>query len=124
MLNGELQELLAISIEEKSITARRNLKQRETDLGDTEERARALRERRDRLAKAGVLRRLVAIDQTLRETPLDVRRANMVLREAIDRMVMFPAEGRLDLHWRHADEPQDAILMTSRFDWRPADKDN
>jgi DNA invertase Pin-like site-specific DNA recombinase len=120
----EVQELLAISIEEKSTAARRKLKQREQDLVDTEDRARALRERRDRLAKAGVLRRLETIEQTLRETPLDVRRANMALREAIERVVMFPAEGRLDVYWRHADEPQETILMTSRFDWDAEDKNN
>jgi len=121
MLMSEIQELLAISIEEKSAAARRNLKQREQDLADTEERIRALRERRDRLAKAGVVRRLEAIEQTLLEIPLDVPRANVVLREAIERMVMFPDEGRLFIHWRHADEPQDAVLTTSRFDWNRFD---
>jgi hypothetical protein len=124
MLTVEVQELLAISIEERSIAARRNRKQREQDLANTEERARALRERRDRLAKVGVLRRLDAIDRTLHETPLDVRRANMVLREAIERMVMFPAEGRLDVYWRHVDGPQGTLLMTSRFDWVAEDKNN
>jgi hypothetical protein len=30
---------------------------------------------------------------------------------------MFPAEGRLDIYWRHADEPQETVFMTSRFEW-------
>jgi DNA invertase Pin-like site-specific DNA recombinase len=118
-LVSEVQELLAISIEEKSAAARRSLKEREQDLTNTEQRARALRERRDRLATAGVLRRLEAIERVLLETPLDVRKANTALREAIERMVMFPAEGRLDICWRHSDDPQDTIFSTNRFDWDP-----
>ena len=117
MLMSEVQELLAISIEEKSVAARRNLKQREQDLADTEERVRVLRERRDRLARVGVLRRLEAIEQTLRENPLNVPKANLALREAIERMVIFPAEGRAEVYWRHASEPQDTVLHTNRFDW-------
>jgi Recombinase/Recombinase zinc beta ribbon domain len=117
MLTSEVQELLAISIEEKSHAARRNLKQREQDLADTEERIRALRGRRDRLAKVGVLRRLEAIEQTLSETLLDVPKASAVLREAIERIAIFPAEGRAEIYWRHASEPQETVLMTSRFDW-------
>ena len=122
MLTSEVQELLAISIEEKSAAARRNLKQREENLRNTEDRSRTLRERRDRLAKTGVLRRLDAIERTLRETPLDAPRANAVLREAIERMVLFSHKGTLAIHWRHADEPQEAVLMTSRFDWSDEDQ--
>jgi hypothetical protein len=70
------------------------------------------------LAKVGVLRRLEAIEQTLREEPLNVSKANAALREAIEHMVIFPAEGRAEVLWRHASEPQETVLMTSRFDWR------
>jgi hypothetical protein len=117
MLTSEVQELLAISIEEKSTVARRNLRQREQDLAAAEERLRALRERRDRLAKTGVVRRLEAIEETLRDEPLYVPKANAALREAIERMVIFPAEGRAEVLWRHASGPQETVLMTSRFDW-------
>jgi Recombinase zinc beta ribbon domain len=118
MLTSEVQELLGISIEEKSAAARRNLREREQDLAAVEERLRALRERRDRLAKVGVLRRLEAIEQTFREEPLNVSKANVVLKEAIEHMIIFPAEGRAEVLWRHASEPQETVLMTSRFDWR------
>lgn len=47
MLTSEVQELLAISIEEKSAAARRNLKQREENLRNTEDRSRTLREHHD-----------------------------------------------------------------------------
>jgi len=112
-----VQDLLAISIEEKSVMARRNLKQREQDLSETEGRLRELRERRDNLARAGVLRRLEAIERTLHATPLNRPKANAALREAIERMVMFPNEGRAEVYWRHASEPQDTVLMTNRFEW-------
>jgi hypothetical protein len=32
-------------------------------------------------------------------------------------MVMRPAEGALEIHWHHADEPQETVFVTSRFDW-------
>ena len=117
MLMSEVQDLLAISIEEKSVIARRNLKQREQDLANTEDCLRELRERRDTLASTGVLRRLEAIERTLSATPLDRHAANKVLREAMERMVIFAAEGRADIYWRHASEPQEAVLMTSKFEW-------
>jgi hypothetical protein len=116
-LTSEVQDLLAISIEEKSVMARRNLKEREQDLADTEERLRELRERRDNLARAGVFRRLEAIERTLHATPLNRPKANAALREAIERIVMFPNEGRAEVCWRHASEPQDTVLMTNRFEW-------
>jgi magnesium chelatase family protein len=34
---------------------------------------------------------------------------------------LFPEEGRLFIHWRHADEPQDTVLTTSRLDWNRFD---
>jgi DNA invertase Pin-like site-specific DNA recombinase len=111
------QELLAISIEEKSAAARKSLSEREAALADAEERVRRLRERRDKLATASVRRRLSAIEQALTERPLDVHKANAALREAAERMIIFPAEGRIEIYWRHADEPQDAPLHTRKFDW-------
>jgi len=102
---------------EKSAAARKTLSQREADLANAGDRARTLRERRDQLATASARRRLDAIEQTLTENPLDVQRANTILREAIERMVMFPAEGRLVIYWRHAHQPQETVFFTSRFDW-------
>jgi DNA invertase Pin-like site-specific DNA recombinase len=115
----KVQELLALSIEEKSVAARSNLKRNEQELTEAEERARALRARRDRLATIGVLRRLQAIEATLTETPLHPARANKVLREAVAKMIMLPAEGLISVYWRHADEPQEMFFATSRFDWDP-----
>jgi DNA invertase Pin-like site-specific DNA recombinase len=112
-----VQELLVISIEEKSAAARKSLSEREAALADAEERARRLRERRGQLATAAVRRRLSAIEQALTEQPLDIHKANAALREAIERMVIFPAEGRIEIFWRHADQPQDAVLLTRKFDW-------
>jgi DNA invertase Pin-like site-specific DNA recombinase len=117
MLTSEVQDLLTISIEEKSAIARRNLKQREQDLADTEERLQTLKERRDSLAKVGVRRRLDAIERALHAEPLDRPKANAALREAVERIVIFAAEGRAEVHWRHASEPQDTVLVTRRFEW-------
>jgi len=116
-LYSEVQDLLAISIEEKSAAARKNLSRREADLTDAEERARRLRARRDQLATTAVRRRLSAIEQAFTEEPLDILKANAALREAAERMVLFPAEGRIEIYWRHADQPQEAVLYTRKFDW-------
>jgi hypothetical protein len=60
---------------------------------------------------------LEAVETTLSEKPLNVAKANSVLREAIDRMVMFPTQARLDIYWRHAGESQETNFGTSRIEW-------
>jgi len=42
---------------------------------------------------------------------------NKALRGAVRKMVMRPQEGTLDIFWHHANEPQETVFMTSRFDW-------
>lgn len=116
-LFDQVEVLLEVSIEEKSAAARRALKEREQSLASVQELARNLRERRDRIASAGVLQRLEAIENILTQSPLNIPRANAVLRDAIERMVMFPPEGHLDVYWRHAVEPQRTTFGTSRVDW-------
>jgi hypothetical protein len=48
---------------------------------------------------------------------MDTEAANKALRGAVRRMVMRPQEGRLEIHWHHAEEPQETAFITSRFDW-------
>jgi len=117
VLFSEVQELLNLSIEEKSAAARKSLRQRERDLAEADERARVLRERRDNQTSEGVRRKLETIERALLATPLDVRTANTVLREAIQKMVMVPSEGRMFVYWRQAEAPQEIIFMTRRFQW-------
>ena len=48
---------------------------------------------------------------------MDTGEANKALRGAVRKMVMRPQEGRLEIHWHHANEPQETVFITSRFDW-------
>jgi len=49
--------------------------------------------------------------------PMDTEEANKALRGAVRKMIMRPAEGTLQIHWHHADEPQEVLFVTSRFEW-------
>lgn len=76
-----------------------------------------LEERRDMLANTNVEKRLAAVGRALTAEPMDTEAANKALRGAVRKMVMRPQEGRLDILWHHAEEPQETLFMTSRFDW-------
>lgn len=117
-----LNELLMMAVTDKSRAARRNLAECERELEAARERLRELRTRRDSMASAGVVRRLEAIEQGLTEKPLDVPKVNRALREAVERIVMHPAEGRLEVYWRHADEPQEVPFHTARFKWNAGEQ--
>ena len=48
---------------------------------------------------------------------MDTEEANKALRAAVRKMIMRPQEGRLEILWHHAEEPQETVFITSRFDW-------
>jgi hypothetical protein len=58
-----------------------------------------------------------ALTKALTREPMDAEEANKALRGAVRKMIMRPQEGRLDIQWHHADEAQETLFFTSRFDW-------
>jgi hypothetical protein len=74
-------------------------------------------ERRDTLISTNVKMRLAAVEKALTKDPMDTEEANKALRGAIRKMVMRSQEGRLDILWHHAEEPQETLFITKRFDW-------
>lgn len=74
-------------------------------------------ERRDALRSTNVTMRLAAVEKALTREPMDTEEANKALRGAVSKMVMRPQNARLDIWWHHADNPQETLFMTSRFDW-------
>jgi hypothetical protein len=67
------------------------------------------------MTSASVKRKLDSISNVLRQSPLNITEANRVLRQAIRKMVMNPAQGRIDIYWTHSDEPQQAgRIVTNR----------
>jgi DNA invertase Pin-like site-specific DNA recombinase len=112
-----VRELLELTISDKSRAARQALNTAEQELEAAKESLRALQERRDTMTSTNVKLRLAAVEKALTAETLDTEEANKALRGAVRKMVMRPREGRLDILWHHADEAQEAVFMTTRFDW-------
>jgi hypothetical protein len=112
-----VRELLEITVTDKSRAARQALHTAEEELEEAKDSLRLLIERRDTLTSINVKLRLAAVEKALTAETIDTKEANKALRGAVRKMVMKPAEGALEVHWHHADEPQQVAFITSRFDW-------
>jgi recombinase/recombinase-like zinc beta ribbon protein len=112
-----VNELLELTISDKSRAARQKLQQYEQELEGFRSKLRELLERRDTLTSTNVKTRLAAVEKALTREPMDTEEANKALRGAVRKMIMRPREGHLDILWHHAEEPQEMLFMTNRFDW-------
>ncbi|MCP3395750.1 recombinase family protein [Bradyrhizobium sp. CCGB20] len=112
-----VNELLELTISDRSRAAKHALQRAEQDLEATQEALRKASERLDTLTSTNVKKRLAAVETALTKEPMDTEEANKAIRGAVRKMVMRPQEGRLDILWHHAEEPQETLFMTRRFDW-------
>jgi hypothetical protein len=112
-----VNELLDISIGDRSRAARQRLQSAERELEATRESLRKAIEHRDTLTSTNVKMRLAAVEKALTAEPMDTEAVNKALRQAVRKMTIRPREGRLEILWHHADEPQEVVFVTSRFDW-------
>ena len=112
-----VKELLELSISDKSRAAKQLLQTPSASWTRLRDTLRETMERRDALTSTNVLKRLAAVEKALTVEPMDTEEANKALRGAVRKMVMRPQEGRLDILWHHAEEPQETMFVTSRFDW-------
>lgn len=112
-----VSELLELAISDKSRPARQALSNAEQELERARQALREALERRDTLTSTNVLKRLTAVEKALTAEPMDTEGANKALRGAARSMTMRPQEGRLDILWHHAEEPQETMFLTSRYDW-------
>ncbi|MCK1678520.1 zinc ribbon domain-containing protein [Bradyrhizobium sp. 147] len=112
-----VNELLEMAISDKSTTARDRLLQYEQELEAVRDDLRSAVERREMLTGANVEKRLAAVEQALSAEPMNTEEANKALRGAVSKMVMRPQEGRLNIRWHHAEQIQETVFLTSRFDW-------
>jgi DNA invertase Pin-like site-specific DNA recombinase len=112
-----IEELLEARITDKSVAAQRALRKAEVKRETIEDSLRDLRDRRDALASTNVAARLDAVLAALSAEPMNIEAANKALRAAVRKMIMRTQEGRLDILWHHAEEPQETVFMTTRFDW-------
>jgi DNA invertase Pin-like site-specific DNA recombinase len=112
-----VSELLNLTISDKSTAARKKLRDAERELEQAKDNLRELLERRDTLTSTNVKMRLAAVEKALTAETMDTEAANKALRGAVCKMIMRPQEGRLDILWHHAEEPQETVFITTRFDW-------
>ncbi|MGY3486107.1 DNA invertase Pin-like site-specific DNA recombinase [Bradyrhizobium sp. USDA 4011] len=112
-----VNELLELAISDKSTAARQRLQKYERELESLRDDLRTAIERREMLMGTNVEKRLAALEKALTAEPIDTEEANKALRGAARAMIMRPQEGRLDILWHHAEEPQETLFMTNRFDW-------
>jgi DNA invertase Pin-like site-specific DNA recombinase len=101
----------------KSHAVREALSRAEAERAEMEKSLNDLRERRDRMTTANVKVRLEAVERELAKETLDVAETNKALRAAVRKMVMFPAEGTLEIWWHHADTPQEVPFASRRMRW-------
>jgi DNA invertase Pin-like site-specific DNA recombinase len=111
-LSDEAGRLLELLIEDRSRAARERLKAVETQRDEAQDKAAALNKKLNTLTSASVLRKLKSIWDTLSRKPLNIAEANRVLKQAMRKMVMHPAQGQLKIFWHHTDEPQEIRLYT------------
>jgi hypothetical protein len=114
-LSDEMEALLELRIADRSRAARERLKTVETQMEEARDQAAALNKRLDTMTSASVMRKLDNMRAALSQSPLNIAEANRVLKQAVRKMVMRPAQGQLDIHWQHTDEPQIIRLYTRRL---------
>jgi DNA invertase Pin-like site-specific DNA recombinase len=121
-------ELLELMITDRSMAARQRLRSLEAEMEEARDKAAEMKKRLDSMTSASVMRKFDNITAALSQAPLNIAEANRVLKQAIRKMVMRPAEARLEIHWHHADEPQQTGgLVTNRGPfgtWRASGKPN
>jgi DNA invertase Pin-like site-specific DNA recombinase len=113
-----VSRLVELTISDKnSFAAKQALQKAEQELSRVKDDLRKLMERRDTLTSTNVKIRLAAVEKALTAEPMDTEAANKALRGAVRKMIMRPHEGRLDVLWHHAEEPQETVFITTRFEW-------
>jgi hypothetical protein len=102
-MKDDARDLLRELREARSPTIREAFRQAERNIEAAEAKLQQLRDRRERLGTPFVVRRLNALRDELKREEFDVAAANRVLKAAVDRIVLNPEAGRLELHWRDSD---------------------
>jgi hypothetical protein len=88
----------------------------ERQLKDFQKELRNLRAQRETLTTASVKDRLKAVERALTSSS-DVVEINKTLRDAIQRMVLDPEQGKLWVRWHHSGDVQDIPCITRHMDW-------
>lgn len=109
-----INELLELSISERSAAARAKLRQYEAELETLRAEHRRATERREASASTNVSVRLATITRTLEQENASSAEINKVLRSGFARMTMKLAAGSLETIWHHNEAVQVTRFITSR----------
>jgi DNA invertase Pin-like site-specific DNA recombinase len=110
-----VNEVWELVIANNSTTAKEKLLKYEKELEELKNELRTALERREVLMGANVEKRLAVVEKTLTVEPMATEEANKALRGAVSKMIMRPQDARLDILWHHAEQPQETLFITNRF---------
>ena len=116
-LENETMDMARLAAEERSIAAKRALRETEAKLHEEQGSLRALRAQRDALTTASVADRLRTLKKTMAARPRNTRDANDALKQAMRRIDLDLAGATVEIHWHHGDEPQDRPFPNKHMDW-------
>jgi DNA invertase Pin-like site-specific DNA recombinase len=112
--SGEASDLADLAAQEKSPAARKRLREKDTELRETQARLRTITAQRDTLTTASVRDRLKAVKKALGSGIVNVVTTNQALRQAMSRIVLDPEKARLEVYWHHAPEAVQVINFYTR----------
>jgi hypothetical protein len=115
-LEGLTFELAELAASEKSVAAKRRLSDAERELRVLQKSLRDLRAQRDTLTTASVKDRLNAVQKVL-SSNTSVAETNQALRQAMQRIMLDPEQGRLWIRWHHSEEMQDIVCVSKHKSW-------
>jgi hypothetical protein len=115
-LEGLTFELAELAAREKSVAAKRRLSDAERELRVLQKSLRDLRAQRDTLTTASVKDRLNAVQKVL-SSNTSVAETNQALRQAMQRIMLDPEQGRLWIRWHHSEEMQDIVCVSKHKSW-------
>jgi DNA invertase Pin-like site-specific DNA recombinase len=112
--SSEASDLADLAAQEKSPAARKRLREKDTELRETQARLRTITAQRDTLTTASVRDRLKAVKKALGSATMNVIATNQALRQAMSRIVLDPEKARLEVYWHHAPEAVQVINFYTR----------
>jgi DNA invertase Pin-like site-specific DNA recombinase len=111
-LKDDARELLREFRRGRSPSVGEELRKAERDIAAAEAKLQELRDRRERLGAPFVVRRLNALREELKREELDVDAANRALKTSVQRIVLNPETGLLEVHWRDSDAKSEVRVMS------------
>jgi DNA invertase Pin-like site-specific DNA recombinase len=102
-LKDDVRELLRELRQVRSPTIGEALREAERAIEREEAKLQKLRERRERLGTPFVAKRLATLRDELTRAEFDAAATNRALKAAVERIVLNPEIGCLELHWRDSD---------------------